>query len=762
MRKTFMVRVKSCLLVVVMLFSFVLYGCDLLNGGSSESSSEIYTIMYSDGDEVHTLSVAYGELYAIERPFPSREGYDFSGLYDAEVSGTQYITATGVCVSPFYERKNIVLYPQFTAKTYTLLLDYGEAIVTGAGTLQAKYGSELPQFPAGLTIPDKHYMNFAGWYTQPDCRGIKVAGADGVSGMLLSEELANLGDENRTIRLYAGFQLQTFSVRFYANDRNTLLKEAEAEYGTNLSEVAPKETEDGKIVSSWATMNGVEYDGIITGNLEVYVLAYECRVIYDYAYGDLRENIVLDNGLYTLEVPEREGYTFEGWFDEKGNRQPTTIEVTDDLTLTARWKANTYTVTCTLDETEGEFPEGTESTYSVAYGTAFKLPVPDSKNDIYEFAGWFTARGRAITDSRGNSVDVWDIAENTELFARFREITYTVGLDSAGGTGGGTREIVKGTLFSLPTPTRTGYSFVGWFDGSGRKYEGSFYVNMDIFLTARWQVNEYRVIYNASGGNLPQEDGQTVYEKTVVYGQQFSLSVPVRSGYTFVGWYTSPYSTGTRLTDQTGAGLRAWNTPYDITAYAQWVTDYVVALDRSSCKQDNGYNPAEQGTDNDKKTHSAFELLELIVSGSSKNDQGEYFIPGGSTLSLSLKLLEDPSSLPKSGGIGANWYRNALAGDTWKEGVYGTNLTGKTIGKGAYYVKVSYTDGSYAEFNGTDFMNGMAQGDVKGLTVEINPGKRVSSIELMVVYEIIYSWYDGWWHDDYSNWRCTATLEFEK
>ena len=77
-------------------------------------------------------------------------------------------------------------------------------------------------------------------------------------------------------------------------------------------------------------------------------------------------------------------------------------------------------------------------------------------------------------------------------------------------------------------------------------------------------------------------------------------------------------------------------------------------------------------------------------------------------------------------------------------------------------MKVSYTDGSYAEFNGTDFMNGMAQGDVKGLTVEVNPGKRVSSIAVVVVYEIIYSWYDGWWHDDYSNWRCTATLEFEK
>ena len=195
--------------------------------------------------------------------------------------------------------------------------------------------------------------------------------------------------------------------------------------------------------------------------------------------------------------------------------------------------------------------------------------------------------------------------------------------------------------------------------------------------------------------------------------------------------------------------MRAWNTPYDITAYAQWVTDYVVALDRSSGKQD-------------KKTHAAFELLELIVSGSSKNGRGEYFIPGGSTLSLSLKLLEDPSLLPKSGAIGWNWYSNALVGDTWKEGVYGTNLTGKTIGKGAYYVKVSYTDGSYAEFNGTDFMNGMAQGDVKGLTVEVNPGKRVSSIELVVVYEIKYAWYGPGLDDDYSNWRCTATLEFEK
>lgn len=62
---------------------------------------------------------------------PQRTGYTFEGLFDAEVGGTQYVSANGSSVSVFSDKKNMVLFPHFKAKTYSIILDYQEAEVTG-------------------------------------------------------------------------------------------------------------------------------------------------------------------------------------------------------------------------------------------------------------------------------------------------------------------------------------------------------------------------------------------------------------------------------------------------------------------------------------------------------------------------------------------------------------------------------------------------------------------------------------------------------
>ena len=61
------------------------------------------------------------------------------GLYDAEVGGTQYVSASGASLSPFNDGKNMVLFPQFKAKDYTVILDYQGAPVTGSRQLTASY-----------------------------------------------------------------------------------------------------------------------------------------------------------------------------------------------------------------------------------------------------------------------------------------------------------------------------------------------------------------------------------------------------------------------------------------------------------------------------------------------------------------------------------------------------------------------------------------------------------------------------------------------
>jgi uncharacterized repeat protein (TIGR02543 family) len=74
-------------------------------------------------------------------------------------------------------------------------------------------------------------------------------------------------------------------------------------------------------------------------------------------------------------------------------------------------------------------------------------------------------------------------------------------------------------------------------------------------------------------------DGCTVSSAsaTVTYGASYTLAVPVKTGYTFHGWYTDAGGTGAPLTDAAGASLVPWAGDTDTTVYAAWTAnDYTV------------------------------------------------------------------------------------------------------------------------------------------------------------------------------------------
>lgn len=122
--------------------------------------------------------------------------------------------------------------------------------------------------------------------------------------------------------------------------------------------------------------------------------------------------------------------------------------------------------------------------------------------------------------------------------------------------------------------TRTGWHFLGW---SRAKSSGTIFDQHDntitaadiypeiknqdgtVTLYARWDENEYNVIFNANGGTTPTASKSVEYSKT--YG---NLPTPTRSGYTFNGWYTSA-SGGTKITADSKVMITS-----DQTLYAQW------------------------------------------------------------------------------------------------------------------------------------------------------------------------------------------------
>ena len=149
--------------------------------------------------------------------------------------------------------------------------------------------------------------------------------------------------------------------------------------------------------------------------------------------------------------------------------------------------------------------------------------------------------------------------------------TYVVTFNPNGGSVSTTSKTVTygSTYGTLPTPTRSGYTFLGWGVSTNSKtYRTSgstVTATSNHTLYAIWQANTYTITYNANGGTGAPS------AQTKVYGTNLTLSntKPTRSGYTFKGWSTS--SNG-NVAYAAGATYSANSA---VTLYAVWEANSV-------------------------------------------------------------------------------------------------------------------------------------------------------------------------------------------
>ena len=168
--------------------------------------------------------------------------------------------------------------------------------------------------------------------------------------------------------------------------------------------------------------------------------------------------------------PTKEGYTFIGWYngEEKWNFADA---VATDLTLTAKWQVNQYTIT--FDTAGGsEVPSITQD-----YGTAITPPAAPTRTG-YTFAEWDREIPTAMP------------AENMTITARWQVNQYTITFKPENG---GQDIVIKqdyGTAITAPAnPTKTGYTFAGW----DREIPTTMPAG-DMTITARWTENRVIVI----------------------------------------------------------------------------------------------------------------------------------------------------------------------------------------------------------------------------------------------------------------------------
>jgi len=156
------------------------------------------------------------------------------------------------------------------------------------------------------------------------------------------------------------------------------------------------------------------------------------------------------------------------------------------------------------------------------------------------------------------------------------DTTFTITFDATGGEVTPTSGIVRtypstcgrnGPLLSpVPTPTRNGYTFRGWFrEANGREYEvlgtGDFYGDQTIY--AHWSLTTYAITFDAHGGEVFPARDTTGEGWTLA-----SLPTPTRVDHEFDGWYMDVVGVREKVTES--YVYRA-----DVTLYAHWVYNSV-------------------------------------------------------------------------------------------------------------------------------------------------------------------------------------------
>lgn len=370
--------------------SVVLACCIAVFVGCAEKQPEDttpkeYTIQYTDDAGSHQITVTAGMPYALD-VVPERTGYTFIGLFDAEVGGTQYVSSSGASLSPFTDGKNMVLFPQFKAKDYTVVLDYRGATVTGERQLTVAYGSSLPELPKNLTLAHKE---FVGWFTKANCEGVQVADTAGLIPLVsvLNEKNFNLNGE--AVTLYAGFEAEKFTVTcFFEAGMDS--EEIEVEYDTPVSKIVPKTRVDGKAPLTWSkTQGGEVWSGKVTDTMVLYAVEYAPVIELDSNGGSNVLAIVARAGsTVALPTPTKELAKFAYWEDMTGKKYTSTTMPSKSISLKAVWQAKIE-----LDENGGSDVDD----ISVAAGETITLPTPEKENFI--FAGWYTAEKEQYTST---------------------------------------------------------------------------------------------------------------------------------------------------------------------------------------------------------------------------------------------------------------------------------------------------------------------------------------------------------------------------
>ena len=478
------------------------------------TADKLYTVTMdtAGGDPIRPIQYTV-ESEAFQLPTPVRTGYIFLGW-----------TGEGIT-----EPQKTIEIPQGSTgdRTYTANWQVIEYTITlldmdGAGTSEALvYTVEQP---VTLPTPTREGYAFLGW----------TVNSDMAPQLTVVLPQGSIGNKTYT----ANWELTGYTVTMNLNGgsgETTLLYTVEDE-----EFALPTPTRNGYEFVGWTG------EGIIMPQLNVTIPTGSTGdKAYTANWQVIEYTITLDtNGgpnvspikytvedSFTLPYPLRPGYEFAGWvLDGSGMLPATTLIIyygtTGDLHYKAEWRLAEYTITMDLNGGSGQ-----EKVVYTITDEDFELPTPTRNG--YEFVGW---TGERITTPQ-TCVKIPKGSTGKKAYtANWQVIKYTIITLLEGGNAGSSGAYVYTVeeTFTLPTPTRTGYTFWGWTGEGITKPQPNVTIPKgstgDKTYIENWVETGYTITLDLNGGSGKEK---VIYTMT---DEDFELPTPTRNGYEFVGW----------------------------------------------------------------------------------------------------------------------------------------------------------------------------------------------------------------------------------
>lgn len=511
------------------------------------------------------LTTGAGGVLSGTLPEPQREKHTFLGWYTAETGGDPVTL-------PHTFSGDTTLWARWIQGPYTVTLDLqGGTLPAGQDTtLQTNVnnGNRLDALPD----PSREGHQFDGWSTAS-------SGGEWVT----KDSHPFTGDATIYAQWSSVVTPTEWTVTYDLNyDGSPPGTQVRVSSGGTLTVPTLDPVRDGFRFTGWYRESSCKtawsFDtDTVTKDFTLYAgwVPENCTVTFDLNYpgaaGAPAPQLIANGGTAAepAPAPVREYYDFGGWYKESACENPwafDTDRVTKNTTLYARWVRRTHTVTFHLNYDGAPAP----TAVPVNSGDTAARPA-DPLREGYDFGGWYRDPNCFTAYSFESTVVTSDLA----LYAKWTLKTYTVTFDlndAAGppAAGGSTPQpVVHGGRVTRPDPdpTRAGFLLEGWYREAACTTPWDFAadtVTGDTTLYARW-LPVYTVTFDL---NYTEDDGTAVPPFAVLTtgtdGKLTALPAPapMRTGYTFLGWYTGR-SGGTEIT-------AAYVFPRATTVYANW------------------------------------------------------------------------------------------------------------------------------------------------------------------------------------------------